>query len=700
MKQQKGTILVLLVITVSASLALLGLVVGLGIVLADHSKLQNNANLAALGALEAFLRQTSPPMPVNQRVTNSIGAAQNLLAKNKLLFMDTGFESIDVWDGGVNSDKPELQFGGWFGGRPFYCSNPASPTVLGCSCARYPCFAPIRSSQLASESRYVTAVRLQARTPKNSITAPFLRFIKGSPGHTIQTRATARAVTRCSVFIMDVSNSSFEDSHERLAPAMYRATRNPTTGLYELAPQGVTIDSELGNYAITTPPSGNMNDIDCSLDPGIGTLSERDARAYWCSMEAVRPATCISRLSSPSCNRHYRSDYEVDSSPDGRFAFDKFRRPEPLASFTLAINSALRRMNSLQTSLDRVALLPFSNKVHGAVPADGLTSDLSFPIDITDMRRAGTKVYSTTTSSWTTTSKVHPNYIDRNWFPVDIWGVSSPPKSGSDILLAMNDAINRLTDETYCPADSKRTIIMSTDGIMTNWYNQLPRPDWANPQRISTWANQVAAENLLLRRTNTESIVRRLIDNKIRLSVMLTGNQVEPNFRNVEQPPGSGTYLTPFDLPLFGYKGISGTDPNYYISNSTPFVPTNLPSLARTIPDCLSNDPDRKNNCARIIGVFVPNALFRRPNGVFADLAVLSKGIYCPLMEPYRDSDGSINSNCYDPDTKMWRNNPGCSRSGSFQTKSIIGEEKGGQAAYCTDIAFGGPPFGLVTEEK
>lgn len=326
-----------------------------------------------------------------------------------------------------------------------------------------------------------------------------------------------------------------------------------------------------GNYAILAPSTNPYSMYNCSAVPALpssGPLlvpqqtawAAADAQIYWCAMKAVRPSGCTDPANVTTCDKHYQSDYEVEDTVDGFLAIDKFRQPEPLTSIYMAVNSSLRRLAAKATAMDKIAILPFADKIYGPMPPTGLSRDLDLMIDLTDMRRAGKRVFNTTTGQWQTVGKEHPNYIDRGWSPVDIAEFAVPdalrPKKGTDLLAALNQGITRLSNPAFCGKRARKTLVVATDGIMNIYYPiSGSTVIWATPEKIRKKQHLDQAEDLLFADTSIpENILTRLIQNDIHFVPMLVGDAIEPNFANVLKP---STVPTPVSAQ-YCYAKLSG----------------------------------------------------------------------------------------------------------------------------------------------
>jgi hypothetical protein len=782
-KKESGVTVILLALMIGALLSLFGLVIGVSSIFSGKSRLQNTTNLAAYAAIEAFMRDENPNT-LTDRLNRSQQAVNTILKKNSLFFFSGDYNNSRIWNGSYITNTPQLQFGVWLDGLPNNCTNLATSKteeLTGCDCPAFsleategrgnpyaPCFIPYTINEMAIAKTPANAVRALIKTPANAITSPFLNLIgKGVSNKTqFDSEAIAATVERCTVFLVDVSNSSFNMSHQHYAVGpewMNPVTYDNSNDTFKLDPK---FNSGIpGNYAIEAPSTNPLNMYDCTpaaltglnlsnvlpTNPFIErNWGRADAHLYWCGMSKERPTACLDPNNyTPPCDQHYRSDYDVEDTVDGMLAIDKFRRAQPLESIFIAVNSSLRGLAAKGTAMDKVAILPFSDQIHAPVPPIGLSRKLDFMIDITDMRRAGRKVYDTTTNTWITVDEEHPNFIDRGWSPVEInkFARSSVPKQGTDILGALHEGINRLSDPKFCGQRARKTLVLASDGIMNMLYKRTGNSvDWGSPRLIKNRHDLIEAEEILYSDTSlTDNIQRLLIENDIHLVPMLMGDMVEPNFINVLKPGGSNgsgaqtidecyaniagipgqldTFYSIPELAARGYRGFPlaySNPPEYPITDNSNYVPP-IPSTVTSHNACDSATGNYSLDlCAIVMSRYLDGVKYRKPNGYMAQLAILSQGLFCPISEPYRNNAGFVDANCYETSCAMyqpynsdlssceetlsrtWKSSspPNCARmSGTFQTKSTYGDAFGGQAANCIRSALGAPPYYLATDE-
>jgi len=773
--RQKGFTVVLLALMSVVIFALLALVIGVSSLFSSHSRQQNNSNLAAYAAIEAFMRDESPNT-LPDKLVRARAATNMILEKNRLFFFSGTYNPSTIWNGSYLTDTPELQFGVWIDAAPATCPKLAASRtdeLTGCDCPSFsleamagepfsnaPCFIPYTETEMSVAKTPANAVRTLIRTPSSAITAPFISLIAKGVSDKAQINATAIAATveRCTVFLVDVSNSSFSMSHTRYVVnhEWYKDIKyNAAKGIFNLTPK-TSNSGILGNYAILAPavnPYSMYACTDAELTglglPTAGPLSsiwdKAEANLFWCNMEAIRPAVCSDPDNlTPPCDQHYRSDYDVEDTVDGMLAIDKFRKPQPLESIYVAVNSSLRGLSAKGTAMDKIAVVPFSDKIHGPVPSLGLSRNLDLMIDLTDIRRGGNKVFDTVTNKWITVGEEHPNFIDRGWSPVGIAKGALPviPKRGTDLLGALHEGINRLSDPQFCGERARKTLVIATDGIMNMYYSSPSSPTWGNPKEIKKGSQLELAENLLYNdATLPDNILKSLIANDIHLLPMLVGDSVEPNFANVPKPilpPGTptvkdcyanissaasllDTYFSIPELAARGYRGLpnpSAFPPEYKITNNTGVLPA-WPAGPTAPSVCTAGPNYNLDLCTTTATRYLDGVIYRKPNGYLSQLAILSQGYYCPISKPYETVSSEVNAGCYetscgmyapytsDPTlcdeqkSKIWMStSPStCARTGSFQTKSTYGDEMGGQASNCLRIALGAPPYYLATEE-
>lgn len=677
-KQQRGVALIVAVPAIACILTFVALVLAVAVVTTNRVRLQNAANLAALAALDKYL---SAEGTIRERADSALAAANDILKGTELWTIRLGDRGdLVLWDGsaplgGRREPTPPvssagiLQFGIWsdIAPTPTECQGTPAPA---CSCIKNsifrPCFTPLGggSPALPSDTGPApNAVRIVSQTAGAfGVEAPFYRMLGGTRGRLdLSVSAISTIYQRCTAFLLDISGSAHAESHT--------FSKRPYFEVHPTSPR-IMVPQNPGIYAYNT---GGGFPPDCAAPPAAPYIPPWSPEAlYWCDMYHAGRAERPQGGGDPKA--HYQSDYTVEQSPYGPVLIDKYRPAEPLASFMLAYNTALRRLESQRSTTDRAMMYPFTNGGAGPIPPTGLTQDLKFLIEMTDMRRAGRLDYDTDLNRWVERGEMFPNFIDRGWFP-------TLNRGQTNILDGLNNVMNELV--TSCSPSGRKAIVLASDGMATVDPNGADVKSFAGPQ-----GSYQSVERALL--SNPGSVLERLLKNKITFTMLLYGDAVEPNFKNVFIPNQSPPKF--FDvLSAVAY----GLPPSFF--NTAPLLPNE--SVRPDDPRCrgaTANDQE----CARAYAGRLPGVKFRQPNGTFAELAIRSKGLYCPLMKPYTNPDGSINQNCYDPNTKEWRPGDGCDRiEGEYQTKAVKGLTVAGQAAECASRTLGSPPYTLVVED-
>lgn len=679
----RGATLLLLALLLSVLLGMIALAIGLGFVALDRLRLRNLSNLVALSAIEAYSRGGSADRTYEARVSDGLANAERVASSNRLYGMA---ESLgDLVRPEEASSSPDhggvVEFGQWI-----HEARDCPENRENCCSASYPCFV----SNSPGDDR-ATAVRVRLRTqPSNPILAPFTRML-GSGYFSMTSESTATVLQRCTAFILDVSGSSSSDSHT--STVYYQTTnRAGETPNYEITyPQ----DAALTAYRYTNAnPTTN-----CSSLGGPGDFEA----VHWCNMGLSRNAP------GPTLKRHYRSDYRFFNTLAGPVMIDRYREPEPLQTFMRGFNAALRTLHNEASSGDRGLIIVFGRDARDRVPSTGVTQDLQYLIQLTNMENAGRV---DTLGNWTTPPR-SPNWVERGWFPLYQTG-------GTNLNYALHLAIEELS--TQCPPHSKKSIILATDGIMTLDHDRNPGNDsfreigsYGDPNDPTEQPNTyVSAERRLLdttsipRRPHQSGILGDLIRLKIGVTVLLAGAHVQPNQLNywTEDPAPyfpDGHFLSLFEAITHGFTGITGTQsdppaPGGPFFNNRSSVP-DMSVLQQLVEDaaCYSSSESSRNDaCAWELAGIVPNVYFRRANGIMAELVFRTGGIMCPVLplandEDYYNHDGRPHT------PEVLRNER--RQHGTYQYTSVEKIDPGTLAARCSRDTIGLNPFVLVEEE-
>jgi hypothetical protein len=376
-----------------------------------------------------------------------------------------------------------------------------------------------------------------------------------------------------------------------------------------------------------------------------------------------------------------------------------------------AINGSLRKAKQFRTGRDRYVIIPFTEDVVAPIPSVGVTDDLDAMIDITDGRRLGEV---SSAFPGVVSGEVHPNYLERGWFP-------RSDSLGTNILKAMSQALDRLSDPAVCSKESIKHIFLFTDGVATHsvgnwWTNNGPlkyEPVYVNKNssqyNFFRYENCLAGEKSGKLPGNELCTVNRALKSKVSISTMHVGEFVMPNFRNVPDPLRPGYFMSMEELFGRGYFGC-----NYFYNGSDCMTRGGTTILTGAIiPPVMQNHPWctqqwsglSSSECGYLFAGTVDKVIFDGAAGALARLSYHTGGTYCPLTEPYRTQSGEIDQSCYDEERNWKPGSSNCKRStsyswssSSYQRKSVYGAEKTGQAMKCMEAFISRPPVALLPE--
>lgn len=763
--RERGVVIILLIGAIVLFMLLAGLTIGLGIIASIRLSAQNIANAAALAGIEEWV--TSATEANNAVRANAVLARVNAVVEQGRppgFFIDDSnpFGTARFsWSASSEGSGVVVSFG------RFYPIDPTPSQAGPCGGGGdevYPCFVEYKSAagtQLGSPQAVVNAIRVSVGTPSNNpIIAPFVSVF-GIEGVDIAVEATGTLVQRCTAMVVDLSGSSFIDTHPPV-PGTFIAP-SPFPALLSNNPDGAS--AAFAYNMLYNQDSGGTRDIrtiNCNQVFGAGGINPADAGSVtWCNMRpgragdseygnvgrpwdlseyppgtpwpdapahpaAVNPSDQASvRLYS---RHHYRDDYRPNQSPfygNQTFLIDEYvdnvyRGPEPFTSYMQGFNAALRTLQRQQTALDSVAMKGFSGKIVNTIPpfltgggGQTLTSDLGYMIQITNLDNRGTFTRTAAGGIIEVAQQLNPNFIDHGFFTVPLSSGSIIPAS-TNLVEVLDEAIAELTQ--VCPANAKKQIILATDGVSScSFLTHLSATERDeseaaddSPRRVcrsntapDAWSNYLLSEQQLigedgytipwagvgggptgLPQVNGSpypSIIQRLRDDQIAVTVLMAGAAVEPNFRtflDADVPPPSPWAFTenavvlPYAKALaFGLTGLHENANLEYVNRQS------------TVPDGWAGDPDEQ--AFRNLGS--PGFVFRRANGLLARLVMRSGGLWCPLMQPDPDSD------CYDGSGNM---KASCRT--AIQTTSTINVDTPTLAAQCASAAVGHNPYLLA----
>lgn len=737
---QKGVFLVLLAILLFAIVGLTVAVIGLGLLSTSKTKFLDSTNLAALAALEAYVNSSNPNNAHDARTVEGINRAIEILAANRLPGTQGPIQGI-----GASSTSPGsagyAAYGTWHQKQPGPGIDPCGGT--------YPCFVeglppnPINSVKLAINTE-----------PGDPVSFPLGNFF-GINGFNVSGTALAAIVPRCAAYVMDLSTSVQFETHKpkRVAP------QHPCWADSHSATSCVLPNSPLPGCCNLLPPT--TTDIcnafpDCSISQVLLTASDGglnpDNFGYSAIPQNQLPASCLTPLTNLSgnyqsddavvwCNypdqrdrlysaaggnRHFKDDYENETSPIGPggattdVLVDKFheppfyRGPQPFSNNMLAFNAGLRRMLATQSGTDSSVVVMFSDVIRDREPNVGLTNDLGYLIQLTNLDNGGRVIFDVPSGQNITdlsNPKIHPNFIDKGWLPL-------ATNAQTNIVLAIKTAADALA--SFCPSLSSKSIILATDGVSTCFLNS----DGVTSNCGGDLGFYRRAELQLLNSNINASVpnMRALLRQwEISLTAIVDGEGVRPNIVNIASGDSTcGTwqngvgfatenpkcYLSYEQARALGYGGFSSPSTNAIVNTNSLDSNGNVTTdLNAAFNDFLAG---------------TPGVVFGRSLGVLTQLAVDTGGFICPMLNPgptnwyvdlYQDRGGAAcdavcnqASFACSPCVLRSRYREPCTQGGNcsseryVQTVAPLLQSKAEQAAACARVAVGLNPYTLVSE--
>lgn len=646
--QENGAVLLVVVFVTLGLLFLCALAIGLGFVQTSRGKFQNNVNLAALGALAAYVES-----PVSAKIDQAKLRAEAVLAGNPI----PGTAQAIGLLGSISDPGPSgyLEYGQWLLREPAG-SDPCP--------GRYPCFLPVNPL-----NEPVNAIRIVANTQEDNGIEVFFGNLLSTSSLNAAANATATLVERCTAYLLDVSPSVHYQTHiiSRFDPGSdpIRRCLDPNCSVPFF--QAASIGPAHANPAL-------CNDVNFL---NSGDTAQRKEKYHWCTMEEQRYGQ-----SSPS--KHYRSDYRLVTSKAGNYyvdayfdGYDSYPGPQPFSDLFLAFNAALTAVREQASANDKAMVAAFSGLIRSQEPATGLTSELDRLIQLTNLNYRGL-----VDLAGNETQPTFPNFLDKDWFPV----ISLGDKAQTNLVTPLEAAIQILADGDNCSPTAQKSIILATDGLGT--CRRTGTQFSGESECKFDWEHYYDAEQQLI--GASESVLTLLQQNQIRLTVLHTGDVVGPNFVNRVR---NGEYIDPTKAQAYGLTGFA--DQSYSSNPSQFFDVSNYDGQGHAWNPV--NDDEFKQNIEN-------GAIFRRPVGVLGKLAIESGGIYAPLLER-RPSSMCGGNPCY----ICPNHEPTCVESEKIldpiyreadrpQEYSTQNLSKGEQAAKAATQTVGGNPYILVEQ--
>ena len=707
--RKDGIAIVLVALLTVVFIGFCALLFGAGYLAMKKNELRLAGNAAALAAIREFTNSS-----LEARVANAEAEAWNFLHYNG------GEESLADTKATYNLD---LQYG------RYYLAQPLAP-IPDPGCGSYPCFKQVSSVTPSSEVNAIK-VGISFKSGKE----PFLPFIGifGGSALGVSISSIGSAVPRCTSLIFDASASAGMETHRPFITSWGMARyQNGAIIIDPLASQ--PDPSAYFAYSASTVNGFIDRAWDCA-NPFGGASAPSDwellERISWCATRPNRdqpdspaPFDGSNLLPSPPWNTgvlparlsvysekpeirqryHFRSDYQSRMTGWGWYLVDVFVDDpavgtydgvQPLRRILLAFNSALKTLQDQQTLQDFVQLKVVLSQVVDRYPEEYLagspafTTDLDYLRQITNYENMGltTLDNSGTKALIPLTEELPVNFLTHKMFPI----AGRPEiEGGTNLVSALREAIDDLN--TTCPfKEAKRQILLATDGMMT-CHTFGKSPD--DPQCGINYQYYLNSEAQLLGKallepspalpTGEDSILDLLVSSDIALNVMLFGDYVEPNFRNILRVPKNDNH------PSIYLNFLEATEHGLWDCDNAVYgcdffdIRSNIGG-----GDVLGNFDTAFMNAGAPIsagsnGVYK----FRRVNGVLGKMAMLSGGLWCPDQDldpkgTYIGGEGGLLS---DSDRDE----------GQPQIFSILNYTNAQLAANCASQAVGWNPYYLA----
>jgi len=698
-KRSKGIFIPLLAVFIVTLLIFFGFLFFVGSATGGRAHLTNVANLAALAALDGYVKEDVSQLshdisPYYKKSEGALLKAENVITNNansfKFLQGDFGrVRLVGGHDAELSNDGAFLTLGKWCLAAPV--AGASDQTCAQCN-GNYPCFVPNAVPEEQNNGGGVPVADAAQVKICNSSADPFRVPFVSEP-YKLCATSVATIVERCVTFAVDTSLSTVFDSHYSAPPStelgdvkfydpaqLRLAESQPTTIPAPAA--GIPPANYVPRivYPLLNPTSQPYQP---SINPSRYAFPFYDAAAVistasddwcfqrsnfnvsdylavqreaWCSMPKTRPA---SEILSPNPKLHYRSDYRLRASKLNGVQSDvyadvfsagdnSYYAPQPLGSIFMAINAALRSLNQRTTNADKVLLLFFNRDIVAREPASGMASDLGSLIQYTNMNNRGLV-------GAVSTSEIQPNFITKGWFPR-----FNADSGATNVALALDASIQIMSAE--CSASSDKSIVLFTDGLVNcSRYAGVNAAFTSKPQ-YSTYSYACSQESPLNANAlgfwgtfenqlvgnprgsgwynglsgQEQSYVARLKNAGIHLVSVIAGEQSLPNTREYYTTDEKGVRsLTQEELANKGWGGVYEGWDGDYRSSN----------YTAAYPP--SNPPQYGYDPGKWAAANLPRTGYAwgYPNVIFSGVSLETSGRFCPLRPRCRGwNDPTANS--------------------------------------------------------
>lgn len=386
--QESGIVLVMLALLIIPLIIFIALAIDTGRLSTSHSQLRYTTDLAALGALEAFIvaeERAGTNLTFNELVEAARQRAQELATFSVLLAnteQTPVAENTPAREIEVNTMGPAgmIEPGSWWFEQPDGGCTAASASGCPCSASATwegPCFQPVAGGLTATANAFRVTLRTKETSPLRNIFGPATGLLPNTPAHEevpITVTSIASLIPRHAVFIVDLSGSTQEDTHissQLIDPfaTMTQAEQDdmfndrPSEMRYRLRQTSATCGAAgMSQCQCTagsrTNPCPNDN---CSVW-GLPHLLMYQNAANVRVGTSVYPSTAHSKddyecfiLNNERGTEHYLVDTERRNTTDRGM----FQGAEPLNSILASINVAMDVLVERSVPGDSIAVVGF-----------------------------------------------------------------------------------------------------------------------------------------------------------------------------------------------------------------------------------------------------------------------------------------------------------------------------------------------------
>ncbi|MDC0357753.1 hypothetical protein OAO01_02980 [Oligoflexia bacterium] len=642
-RNNQGIILPLLALLLVVLMGLAALAIGISFVASTRTQFQNVVNVVAPAVLQYYI-DNKEDLPEAQLRVEAVKRGNFIAAQNKLNGISQPLGELEYNSFGLGG---RVRFGRW---------HESGGTTTPAGCSTFPC------EEIVDVTKQANTVTVEMNTQPGNEVKTFFTKLFGKELFALSANATSTVVKSCTVFLLDLSLSTSDESHAY--PFLQLCQRGGNIpGTNEPCPnQDPTTDLA---WQIMDPAK-----IAADKDGNIKLVSQAALQAFYTSKTHSSdnlPPNCLDPIASAKnpetiiyCNLpdkrsdyddaegvglHFKSDYVPQLGAMGtiaKLAVDRSQKGLPFDYFMFAANTAGRMEGGLPVNNEVAfngfmgdAISTFPEMVNGELPLTGAVGAFA---QMTNVYFGGkAKEDELSADRWGVLHEdtaLYPNYIDGGFVartgPPNATAAQTAIYSGTNYVKAIKDAIGALDK---CSTGAQKRIIALGDGISTCTVDASNNPVCTPPANKTRWDLYKEAEIKLLDSENSDGVLTMLTEGHITFSMVLASKQVGPNYLDQETDTNSGIFFTISEAlagELGGRKTQGGEcDPNDSIVDCASYDTTVVPPLAIDEETAFNNVINNQ-----------PGFIFGAPNGVFAQLAHMTGGFLLPVLEDI--SSGSL----------------------------------------------------------